>query len=94
MSDKASDKRQESLKLGERGGIILYLERVINTEKVKGLTKDTFKEFIKIFTGDKGLITEVKDFLAVLKILRIRIAVEHPRLGETWDNIQSITPFK
>ncbi len=79
---------------GELGRIILYLERVINTETVKGLTKDTFKEFIKIFTGDKGFITEVKDFLAVLKILKIRIAAEHPRLEQTWENIESISPFK
>ena len=79
---------------GELGKIILYLERVINTETVKGLTKDTFKDFIKIFTGDKGFITEVKDFLAVLNILRIRIAAEHPLLKKTWENIESITPFK
>ena len=79
---------------GELERIIRYLEKVIDVEPVKDLAKDTFREFIKIFTGHKGLVSEVKDFLAVLYILKVRIAVEHPRLAQGWENIESISPFK
>ena len=79
---------------GELAKIIRYLEGAVNSESVKSLSHHTFKEFIKIFTNQKGLISEVKDFLAVLTILRIRIAVEHPKLAQVWDNIESISPIK
>jgi Zn-finger nucleic acid-binding protein len=79
---------------GELEKIIRYLEKVINTESVKDLTKDTFREFIKIFIGHKGLVTEVKDFLIVVKLLKVRIAVEHPHFAQTWDNIESYLPFR
>ena len=79
---------------GELAKIIRYLEKAVNSESVKNLTHHTFKEFIQIFTIQKGLISEVKDFLAVLNILRIRIAVEHPKLAQAWDNIESISPIK
>ncbi len=79
---------------GEMAKIILYLEKTVNALDVDKLTYRTFQEFIKIFTLHKGLVSEVKDFLAVLSILRIRIAVEHPRLSEIWDSIESISPIK
>ena len=79
---------------GELEKIIRYLEKVINAESVKDLTKDTFREFIKIFIGHKGLVTEVKDFLVVLKLLKSRIAIEHPHFAQTWENIESYLPFR
>jgi Zn-finger nucleic acid-binding protein len=79
---------------GELAKIIMYLEKAINSESVKNLAHDTFKEFIKIFTLHKGLISEVKDFLAVLKILEMRIAAEHPNLAQAWANIESVSPIK
>ena len=41
-----------------------------------------------------GLVKDVKDFWALLNILKLKIAVEHPRLEQTWENIESISPFK
>jgi len=79
---------------GELEKIIRYLEKVVDSESVKDLSKDTFKEFIKIFTGHKGVISEVKDYLAVLNILEIRIALEHPKLTQTWLNVDNATPFR
>ncbi len=79
---------------GELAKIIRYLEKAVNSEPVKKLAHETFKEFIKIFTVHKGLISEVKDFLAVLNILEIRIAVEHPQLTQAWEKIDSISPIK
>ena len=82
------------LSQGELERIIRYLEKVINTESAKDLTKETFREFVKIFIGNKGLVTEVKDFLIVVKLLKVRIAVEHPHFAQTWDNIESYLPFR
>ena len=79
---------------GELVKIIRYLERVVNTESVKRLGKETFKEFIQIFAGHKGLVSEVKDFLAVLNILGTRLAVENPQLAQSWMSIESVSPFK
>ena len=79
---------------GELAKIIRYLEKTVNSQTVKDLANDTFKEFIKIFSVQKGLISEVKDFLAVLAILKIRIAVEHPKLAQAWENIENISPIK
>lgn len=79
---------------GELAKIIRYLEKTVNTEPVKALAKDSFKEFIKIFTVRKGLVSEVKDFLAVLNILKVRIAVEHPQLAQAWESIETISPVR
>ena len=78
---------------GELAKIIRYLENAVDSKSVKDLSKDTFKKFIKIFTGNKGLICEVKDYLAVLNILETRIAVEHANLAQTWVNIYNATPY-
>lgn len=79
---------------GELARIIRYLQKAINAETVKDLANDSYKEFIKIFTDHKGLVSEVKDFLGLLTIIRIRIAVEHPKLAQVWDNIESISPIR
>jgi Zn-finger nucleic acid-binding protein len=47
------------------------------------------KELEKI----KGLVSEVKGFLAEFKTLEIKIAVDHPHLAQSWKNIESISPF-
>ena len=73
---------------GELARVILYLYKTFKSKLAKDLGGDTFKEFYK------GLISEAKDFLAVLKILEIRIAVEHPTLTQSWENIESVSPFK
>jgi hypothetical protein len=43
---------------------------------------------------DHGLVKNVKDFWAFLNILKIRIAVDHPRLEQAWEEIENISPFK
>jgi len=92
--DKCKSCQGVWLSHGELERTIRYLEKVVSAESVKVLAKDSFNEFIKIFKGDKGVVTEVKDFLAVLNILETRIAVEHPRLAQSWLNIESVSPFK
>lgn len=79
---------------GEIARIILYLEKMLSSKKSQDLAKDTFKEFIKIFTGTKGLVSEIKDFLVVLYLLELRIISEHPTLDKIAKNIYLYTPFK
>ncbi len=79
---------------GEFVKVIRYLENLVVSESAKKLAKDTFKQFIEIFRGKEGLISEAKDFLAVLYLLELRIAVENPKLVEAAKNIYKYTPFK
>ena len=91
--DKCQSCKGIWLNHGELAKIIRYLEKAVDIKSAKDLSKDTFKKFIKVFTGQKGVISEVKDFLAVLKLLEIRIAVEHPSLTQSWNNIKFVSPY-
>lgn len=79
---------------GELAKIIRYLEHALNTESVKGYIKDSFKQFIEVFKGREGVISEVKDFLVVFYLLKLRTAVDHPKLAKASENIYKYTPFK
>ena len=39
-----------------------------------------------------GVVKNVKDFLALLNILKVKTAVKHPRLEEAWEEIKNILP--
>ncbi|MDD5677255.1 MAG: zf-TFIIB domain-containing protein [Kiritimatiellae bacterium] len=79
---------------GEFAKIIRYLEKKVCTETATEYVRDTFKQFIEVFTGRKGLISEVKDFLAVLYLLELRIAAQHPNLAKSSQQIYKSTPFQ
>lgn len=79
---------------GELAKIIRYLENKVCTETAKEYAKDTFKQFTEIFTGQEGLISEAKDFLAILYLLKLRIVVEHPIFAEALQMIYQNTPFR
>ena len=42
----------------------------------------------------EGIMSEVKDFLAVLYLLELRIAADHPTLARASENIYKYTPFR
>ena len=79
---------------GEFEKIIKYLEDLIVKTSAAEYTKETFKQFVEIFTGQEGLVSEAKDFFAVMKLLQIRLGVEHPGLEEACQNIYRYTPFR
>lgn len=58
--------------------IIKYLEHVVFTEPAKGYAKEVMKEFKEIFTGPQNKISEIKDFIAVVKLFELRLVVENP----------------
>jgi len=39
---------------------------------------------------NQGVVRDIKDLLALLNILRIKIAVKHPRLEQAWEDIERI----
>jgi uncharacterized protein len=82
------------LEAGELAKIVNYLKDLVDAEPVEALAKDTFKEFIKIFTGHKNIVSEIKEFFAVCYLLELRIAVDHPQLAEASQMIFKVTPFR
>jgi Zn-finger nucleic acid-binding protein len=79
---------------GELARIIGYLEGVLNAESARSYIKDSFRQFIEIFKGKEGLVSEAKDFLAVFYLLRLRASVDHPKLSKALEFIYRFTPFK
>ena len=74
--------------------IISYLENLINTRTASQYSKDVLKELLEIGTGEKDKISEIRDFLAVLKLFEIRLAVEHSKIFEIISNIPVYSPIK
>jgi len=94
LIDKCPDCQGVWIDSGEFEKIIKYLESVIHSETARDYTIDSFKQFVEILTGPKGAGSETKDFLAVLNLLEMRIAAEHPKLTETLQSIYKNIPFK
>ena len=64
------------------------------TEPLSDYIRDAQKQFWEIFTGPEGRISEIKDFLAILKLLEMRMAVENPKLVKKWRKIYRYSPLK
>lgn len=92
--DKCEACRGVWLAHGELARIIRYLERVVATESAGAYARDTFRQFIEIFRGPDGVVSEVKDFLAVLYLLELRLAADHPALAHAAEHIYRNTPFR
>lgn len=68
--------------------IIKYLENIVVSQSASEYLKDATKEFEEIFTGPENRISEIKDFLAVMKLYQLRLSVENPwtiKLSEAID---------
>jgi Zn-finger nucleic acid-binding protein len=74
--------------------IVKYLMKVMTSETASQYVRDAGKQFAEIVTGPEGVISEIRDFLAVLRLLEMRLAVEHPQIGEIANTIYSIAPIK
>jgi uncharacterized protein len=79
---------------GELEKIVKYLTDILLTKSAGDYTKATFRQFLEIFTGPEGPISEAKDFLSALWFLQLRIGVENPKITEAARNIYNYTPFK
>ena len=74
--------------------IVNHLEEVASRKTVSEYAGEASKQFVEIITGPEGTMSEVRDFLAVLHLLKLRIAVEHPRIAEATSRIYAASPLK
>lgn len=79
---------------GEFEKIIQYLEQIVSSEPSPQLAQDALKQLVTIPAGPKGVISEVRDFLAILQLLAQRLAVEHPRTAKAADRLYRLSPLK
>lgn len=73
--------------------IIKYLEDLVSSETATDFVKDSFHQFVDIAQHKKGISEGLKDYCVILKLLRQRIGVEHPKLSEAVNKIYEFLPF-
>lgn len=81
------------LKHGEFKKIIAYLEDLVVSHSASEYVIDSIKQLLDIVTGSEEKISEVKDFLVVLKLLKLRAAVEHSKIAAVTNKIYEYLPF-
>lgn len=81
------------LQEGEFRKIIVYLENLVTSETASEYIIDSFKQLFEIVTGPENKVSEIKDFLVVLKLLKLRAAVEHSKIAATTNKIYQYLPF-
>ena len=74
--------------------IVKYLEDTISSEQASHYVRDVEKQFAQIVTGSEGVMSEIRDFRAVLRLLELRLAVEHPKIAETVKRLYLLDPIK
>lgn len=79
---------------GEFERIVTYLEELVLNKPASEYVRDAFKQFVEIATGPENRLSEIRDFLAVLKLLEMRFDVESPALTKAAQAIYQHWPFK
>ncbi len=78
---------------GEFEAIVKHLEKTVSSETASEYAQDAFRQFLQVATGPEGAISEVRDFLAVMKLLELRIGVENPRVAGMIQKISQYFPL-
>ena len=79
--DICSQCRGVWLDKSEYDEIVAYLEEMVNTHTVGDYVKDIREEFLELFVGPEGPLTEFKELSRVLYLLELRFIIEHPTFG-------------
>lgn len=74
--------------------IIYYLQDRMYSETAAEYSEDLLKELLEVGTGNEGVVSEVKDFTAVLRLLESRLAVEHPMVIGLNKFLYRVLPIK
>jgi hypothetical protein len=74
--------------------IVEHLEQVASSKAAADYAGEAAKQFLEILAGPKGAVSETRDFLAVLHLLELRLAAEHPRIAEAANKIYAASPLK
>lgn len=67
---------------GEFKSIIKYLKKRADYEILNNYAKNLFSEAAEVFIGPETLREEILDFTAILKLLKYKFAVQHPKISE------------
>lgn len=67
---------------GEFKNIIVFLKEKANYEVLEKYLKNLKEEAWEIFSGPELLKEEILDFLAILKLLSYKFAVQHPAISQ------------
>lgn len=73
--------------------IVEYLHKKIYSETAAEYSIDAAKQLLEIGKGHENKKSEIKDFLAVLKLLETRFVVEHPIIIQINKFIHNFLPF-
>lgn len=79
---------------GEFEKLVRYLEDVLLAKPAGELSRDAVHQLVEIVTGPDGIASGVRDFVAVLKMLELRLAFEHPAIAATTQKIYRLSPLK
>lgn len=74
--------------------IIKFLNKIVISLRASQYAKETVKEFSEILTGPENRISEIKDFLTVLWLFQLRLAVENPWTIELSNKINKYSPIR
>ncbi|MFQ5472601.1 MAG: zf-TFIIB domain-containing protein [Dehalococcoidia bacterium] len=69
------------LEKNEYDEIVAELEKRVNTETLREYASDLQEEFLEVFAGPKGTLSELKDIDRVLYLMQLRFATEHPGIA-------------
>ncbi len=92
--DKCNTCRGVWLDKDEFEKIIKHLKKVVVSQPASEYAKDALEEFKEILTGPENRISEIKDFLAVMKFFEMRLAVENPWTINLSNAINKYWPLK
>jgi Zn-finger nucleic acid-binding protein len=67
---------------GEFKKIIQYLKKKVDNEVLNHYLKNLVEETWEIFLGPETLREEIGDFLAILKVLNYKFALQHPKITQ------------
>jgi Zn-finger nucleic acid-binding protein len=82
------------LNSGEFERMVRYLESLVDSQPASEYLKEAVRELREVVTGPEGPAAELRDFLTVMRLLRLRVAVEHPTLADAAMRIYVASPFK
>ena len=82
------------LDTGEFQQILQALEEQANSMTAREYWKAVLHEAGEVFTRDKNLISEVRDFRSVVRLLEYRIMVENPKVRQALIAFSASNPLK
>jgi Zn-finger nucleic acid-binding protein len=78
---------------GELDIILKFLQERVAAKTLLDIGKSSVEQFTQIFSGPKGMIEEVRDFVAAWRMLSLKFSITHPKLSEKYQAIRQSLPF-